>query len=175
MRRRHLEVSFGPGPDDLQDGLGLGQIETAGKVRPQGKFSRVGQTRPRGQGQVQDAPQDPITRMAVDFHHVFPGIGVGRPHEGKHDFIDDFTLGVIDVAQIEPVGLPRRAGAMGTEEAMGDGEGLGAAQPDDADPRLAQRGADSRNGIGRTGGGHAEPAASSRLAFFLAGEITTFL
>ena len=103
MRRRHLEVSCGPGPDDLQDGLRLGQIEASGKKRPQGKLSRAGQARPRGQGQVQEAPQDPIARMAVDFHHVFPGIGVGRPHKSEHNFIDDFTLGVDDVAQIEPV------------------------------------------------------------------------
>ena len=79
VRRRHLEVSFGPGPDDLQDRLRLGQIEAPGEKRPQGKLPRPGQARPGGQGQVQDAPQDPIARMAVDFHHVFPGIGIGAP------------------------------------------------------------------------------------------------
>ena len=113
--------------------------------------------------------------MAVDFHHVFPGIGVRRPHEGDHDLIDDFTLGVDDVAQIEPVGLPRGAGTMGMEEAAGDGKGPRAAQPDDADTRLTQGGADSRKGIGRIMRSHAGPAASSRLSFFLAGEMTTFL
>ena len=64
---------------------------------------------------------------------------------------------------------------MRAEEAAGDGNGLGAAQADDADPRLSRRGADSRNRIGRIRGSHAGPAAPSRLPFFLAGEITTFL
>ena len=87
--------------------------------------------------------------MAVDFHHVFPGIGLGRPHESQEHLINDLACGVNDVAQREPVGPPCLAGLMGAEEAAGDGMGLRAAEPDDTDPRLTQGGGDSRNGIGR--------------------------
>ena len=126
-----------------------------------GLLSGAGQTRPGGQGQVQDAPQDPVARMTVNFHHVFPGIGVGRPHDADQDLVNDLTCGVDDPAQIEPVGLPGRMGVMGAEETADNGLGRRAAQPDDTDPRLADGGGDSRNGIGRFMEGHAGPAASS--------------
>ena len=119
--------------------------------------------------------QHPVAGVAVDLHHVFPGIGVGGLHPGEEHFVDDLPLGVDDVPQIEPVGAPGLAGSVGAEDAPGDGGRLRAAETDDADARLARGGGNGGNGIGRVRPGHAGPAASSWPSFFLTGEMITFL
>jgi hypothetical protein len=43
--------------------------------------------------------------MAMDLHHVFPGIGPGAPHDSEQDLVNDFLgNGVDNSAQIKMVG-----------------------------------------------------------------------
>ena len=74
--------------------------------------------------------------MAVDLHHVFPGIGVGGSHPGEQHFIDDFSLGTDDLSQVKLVGTPLAAGTAGAKDLPGDLPGPGAAETDDAYARL---------------------------------------
>ena len=82
---------------------------------------------------------------------------------------------VDDVPQIEPVGAPGLAGAVGAEDPPGDGGRLRAAETNDAYARLARGGGNGGDGSGRVKPGHAGPAASSWPSFFLTGEMITFL
>ena len=106
----HLDGGVGAGPDHLQDRLRLGQVDPAGEKGAQGELSRLGQPGPLLQDQGQDSRQHPVAGVAVDLHHVLPGVGVGGLHPGEEHFVDDFPLGVDDVSQIEPVGAPGLAG-----------------------------------------------------------------
>jgi hypothetical protein len=103
MGRSHPERGLGAGLDDLEDCLGLGKVQATGKKGPEGKFPRTGQTRPLGQRFPQNGFENGIPGVAVDFHHVFPGIRLGGPHEGEKDFVKNTPLGVEHVPQVEAV------------------------------------------------------------------------
>ena len=103
MAGGHLETGVGAGPDHLQDRFRLGQVKPAGEKGPLGELPGLGQARPLVQHQRQKTRQHPVAGVAVDLHHVFPGIGVRGLHPGEEHFVDDLPVGVDDVAQVEPV------------------------------------------------------------------------
>ena len=105
----------------------------------------------------------------MDFHHVLPGVGVGGAHQGEENLVQDVSLGIKEVPQVEAVGLPGGAGAAGAEEPAGDGFGFGAGEAHDADARLSGRRGDGGDGVPRLGPGHSDSELSPWRSFFRMG------
>jgi len=169
VTRGHPQRGLGAGLDDLEHGLGLREIQTSGQKGPQSELPRPGQARPLGQDLPENGLEHRKPRVAVNFHHILPGVGMGSPHEGEQNFVEHVTLGIKDVPQVKAVGLPNSAGAARAKNAARDGLGFGAAKPHDADARLSRRRGDGRNGVPRRGPDHGESALSSWKSFFRTG------
>ncbi len=130
---RHSEAGFGPGPDHIENGFRLGQIDAAVEEGPQGELARLGQAGAVAERQLQDALQRERAAVAVDLDHILPGVGVGCGHVGDEDFIHPLArLGVDDVAVAEAA-----VGQLAGEHSFGDGQGFSAAEADNADASFA--------------------------------------
>ena len=137
------QAGFGPGPDHVENGFRLRQIDAAIEEGPQGELARLGQAGAVAEYQLQDALQRQRAAVAVDFNHVLSGVGVGCSHVGDEHFIYAFArLGVDDVPVAQAA-----VGQLAGEDGFGDGKGIGAAEADNADAPFAKGGGDGRDGV----------------------------
>lgn len=97
--------------------------------------------------------------MAVDFRYVLTGIGVWGGHKDGHDFIDNLAgEWPFDPAKGQAMALALRLviDLLRGEELVKDGEGIGAADPNNTDAARSGWGRDRGNGW-RVSASHAPP------------------
>jgi hypothetical protein len=54
------------------------------------RLSGFGQTGPAGQDGLQNFLQDQNPAVALNLHHLVPGVGLGPRHINEKDFVEDF-------------------------------------------------------------------------------------
>ncbi len=98
--------------DDIEDGLGLGQIEAVVQEGPLREFPPFGRTRPGPQNLFEDGPEDERPAVAADLQRVFAGVGAGSLQKGDEDLVEDGArLRGDDLAVVEMMGKESQQGA----------------------------------------------------------------
>ena len=139
------------GLDDIHDGFGLGQIDSAIDEGPLRKFSGIGHAGAVGQDQAENFFQGLTAAVALDFQYVFRRIGVRPFHDEHEHFINRTAVIGDDEAMLDRTvpalgqGLSRRAAENGIAYVIG----MAAADTDDADAAFPQGGGNGRDRIGR--------------------------
>ena len=82
----------GLGRQDINNRLGLGQVDAAIEKCALGKFPGMGQDCAQGENQLKDVLEDEKTAMAVDFDHVLPGVCPGGTHINSQHLIQNLTI-----------------------------------------------------------------------------------
>ena len=96
---------------------------------------------PERSDDLEDPGEQEGTAVAVDLHHVFPGVGMGGLHEGEQHLVHHGPgVGVHQMTQVESMALKGLNGFPGPEQPFGDVPGQGPAQADDPDAPLSHRG-----------------------------------
>ena len=139
------------GADDVNDRLGLAEIDPAIEEGPAGKFSRFRQASPGGKHQFEDESQDSRTAVAVDLDDILTGVTVRGGHVRDQDFVQALAGNRV---RDPPVVQSERAEAMlgraGPEQIRDNGASFRAADFKNANAPLAWRSGNGTNGV--TGG-----------------------
>ena len=81
--------------DKVGDGFGLGQVEFVVQIGALGKFPGSGLASPRFETSAQQQVEDYRATMALEFHNVLPGEGVGpgkiQGDTGVHHLAGEFA------------------------------------------------------------------------------------
>ena len=87
---------FGLGLDQVQHGLGLGQVKAAVEECPCGKLAGFGQPSAESEAERQDPLQGDDPSMPVDLHHVLPRISARSGHVCSQHLVHDLAHGRLD-------------------------------------------------------------------------------
>ena len=134
------------GIDDIHDRFRFRKVKAAIEKGPFGKFSRFCRSCPFAKGQPQDFLQRFPSAMALNFHHVFPCVGMGARHIDCQDLIHIDTLPVMDMTILQITGTGRGKGFFRPKNPIDETETFRSADADDAHGANAQG---SRNGTDR--------------------------
>jgi len=134
----------GGGFDEVVDGFGLGEVETAGEEGSLGEFAGFGEAGAIGCALAEEVVEEDGGAMGGDFYDVFGGVGVGGLKPGDYCFVEDFACGIKDFCE---AGLRRGEGVTEFEEGFGDSAGGWAGEADDADAAPAGWGGDGYDGV----------------------------
>ena len=134
--------------DDIENGLGLGQVEAVVQEGPLREFPPFGRTRPGPEDLFEDGPEDERPAVTVDLQRVFAGVGAGSLQKGDEDLVEDGTrLRGDDLAVVEVVGKESGKRPGRPEQPPGDPFRRRSADADQADPPDAGRGRDGCDGV----------------------------
>ena len=141
---------LGAGMDEIQDGLGLRQIEFIVQKGAFGEFAGLRLARAGGEKHSEDALGGLRAAMALDFDGIFAGIGMRSAENQQQDIVEHFVRGGIDDLSVcEGAGGARGGQGRGAaEQSIGEGIGFGAGDADDGDGACARRGGDGGDGVG---------------------------
>ncbi len=89
----------GIGLDEINDGFGLGQIQLAIQKSPLGEFTPLGGTGTGDVQRFQTGSQHGRGAVAVKFHGILAGVGMGAPGNNGHTLVDDTALPVMELTQ----------------------------------------------------------------------------
>jgi len=138
----------GMGFNEVADGFGLGEVETAGKKGALGEFAGLGEARAEDEGAAKQELENDGRAVRCYFDEIFGGVGVGRSEESDESFVD---AGGIACCVIENIG-ETRAGVLErlaeADKLGGDGSGLRTAEAHDADAAAAGGRGDGGDGVG---------------------------
>jgi hypothetical protein len=140
--------------DQVAHGLGLGEVEPAGKKGALGKLAGLGQPRAQIESAAQQQLQHHRRAVRGDLHQVLGGVGVGSGKECDQRLVDAGCVAaaaivrrIEHIGQARPPVLQRLAQA---HQLRGDGGGQRPAQAHDADAATARRRGDGGDGVGET-------------------------
>ena len=125
--------------DEVGHSLGLGKVEFPVEEGPLGEFSWFGHTGTAGNEQLHHTLQDVPAAMAVEFHTVLSGVGIGGMEDGGQHFVDKFFASIRGggdyMAETELVGcfLGQCLSLCRPEHTVGDDQRVGAAKTNDTD------------------------------------------
>ena len=130
------------GGDQVGHRLGLAQVHLAVHEGPLGELAGLGQAAARGDERPQDALLDVGRPVAGDLDRVLAREGVRRPEKGHHHVVDRLAaLGQRAVGErVGRLGGKGLSGPPCLEQAVANGDGLGARYADDRDAAHAGRG-----------------------------------
>ena len=148
--------AFGTGLDEVEDGLGLGQVDLSIQKGALGEFAGVGLARAGGEEGVEDAPGGLRAAVALDFDRILAGVGMRRAEHEPERVVEDFAGAGRDGRAVReraggPRGERRRRAAV---QAVGQRERAGARKADDGDGACARRGGDRGDDVGWRKIGH---------------------
>ena len=86
---------IGLGPNQIDDGLGLGQVHLAVQECALGEFAAARAARPRAQAGFEHARGDEGAAVTTDLNQIFARVTDGRAVDRHHDLVDQ-VAGVID-------------------------------------------------------------------------------
>ena len=91
LGRGEASGPFGAGMDEVQDGLGLRQVQFIVQKGALGEFAGLGLARAGGEKRSEDALGGLRTAMALDFDGILAGIGVRGTENQQQGVVDDFA------------------------------------------------------------------------------------
>ena len=140
--------------DQVDDGFRLGQIHFSVEKGALGKFSPLGGKRPGEIQSLQPCRQHGRGTVAVKFHRVLAGVGVGRAGDHRHALVNDPVLLVVQGSENQTAvgGVPQGLSAVQCKYLIRDRDAPVTRQADDADG-----GNGSAGGYGGTHVGHKKP------------------
>ncbi len=141
---------LGTGMDEIQDGLGLRQVDFVVQKGSFGEFAGLRLARAGGQKGVEDALGGQRASVTLDFDGILAGVGVRSAENQQQGLIEHLPGGRIDDLTVEEGSGGARGGrGRGTaEKPVGEGIGLGAGQADNGNGAFARRGGDGGDGVG---------------------------
>ena len=140
---------LGAGVDEVDDRLGLGEVEAPVQERPSRELAGLGHPHTLRQNRFQDTLYDHHAAVATDLRHVLAGVGVRLPHDAEQRLVDALALRVDHKAMIDAVRFQtsQRQAAGPHEDPLRHRYGIRAAEAHHADAANAQRRGDSGDGI----------------------------
>ena len=101
MQRTHraARCGFGRRVDQIDDGLGLRQIELAVEIGAARKFAGFGEPGAKIEATCQQHVQHDRAAMALQFKDVFAGVGVGSRKIEQQAGVDQTTVGRPEISQ----------------------------------------------------------------------------
>ena len=148
LRQRIRKRGIAARGDDVGDGFGLGQIDAAVEKCAAGEFAGLGKARAGGDGDRDDAADNELAAMALDFGDILAGKACRMRHHECERAIDARAGGGIDdVAQAHRAG-GELARVRGAEDGVEDRECARAGEADDRDGAEAGCGGWGYDGVG---------------------------
>ena len=116
------------GVDEVHDGLGLGQVQTAVEEGPPGKLPGAGLAGPPGKEGLQGQGVDLGGAVALELGGLLPGVAGSGGGPGAQDLVDLSPLPVVKgaVDQLPGRMIRQRPAVGGGKDPSGGGQGPGA-------------------------------------------------
>jgi len=84
--------AFGAGMEDVEDGLGLGEVDPAMQESSFRKLTRAGHPGTFPVERSQEGFHDQRISVAADFNQILPRVGTRPRPEGEDRFVQDFAI-----------------------------------------------------------------------------------
>ncbi len=89
----------GGGFDEVVDGFGLGEVETAGEEGSLSEFAGFGEAGTGGDALAEEVVEEDGGGVGGYLYDVFGGVGVGGFEEGYDGFVEDLACVVKDFGE----------------------------------------------------------------------------
>src|SRR3954451_11255600 len=146
------------GVDEIGHRLRLREIEATFEKGAPGEFARFGEPRAAIEASAQKLAHHYRSAVAMQFEHVFAGVGVWRREEQRQPLVDRLPVRIIEPRKLRQPWRRQLA-----DDGAGDACHRRAGKPDDADAAASRWRGDCGNGVApRSVGG-----CLSRAAYFI--------
>ena len=137
---RGLRGTVGPRLDQVQHGLGLGQVEAPVEEGAPGELAGLREARAAGEDSLQQAAGRDAAAVALQLDHVFSGVAARGAEDQQHAVVQRLAA-----ARVRETGMERTTGRRGPvrqglrqpRHAGGDGPGIRPRNAHDGDARGA--------------------------------------